>query len=89
MANTPNYEQIAGQIRAFLLERYLFGFDEKALTDDISFLEHGILDSLGVLELIDFIDSTFGIAVADEEILPENLDSVGAVSRYILGKSSV
>ena len=77
---------IQSQIRRYILENFLFTDDEARLRDDASFLEEGIVDSTGVLELVMFVEETFGIEVADEEILPENFDSVERLTRYVEAK---
>ena len=74
-------------IRRYVLENFLFTEDESQLRDDASFLEEGIVDSTGVLELVMFVEETFGIEVPDEDILPDNLDSVEKLARYVNGKS--
>lgn len=74
------------RIRDFILETFLFTNDEAALADDESLLEKGIIDSTGVLELVTFLESEFGITVEDEELLPDNLDSVNRVGAYVIGK---
>ena len=53
------------------------------------FVENGIIDSAGVLELINFLENTFGITIEDKEIVPENLDSIGRVAAYIQDKLDV
>jgi acyl carrier protein len=65
-------------VRANILENFLFT-DDGRLQSDASFLEEGIVDSTGVLELVMFVEETFGITVEDEEILPENFDTVSAL----------
>ncbi len=77
---------IQSQIRRYILANFLFTDDETRLRDDASFLEEGIVDSTGVLELVMFVEETFGIEVADEEILPENFDSVERLTRYVEAK---
>ncbi len=77
---------IKASIRRYILENFLFTDDEARLRDDASFLEEGIVDSTGVLELVMFVEETFGIEVADEEILPENFDSVERLIRYVEAK---
>ncbi|MBI4720796.1 MAG: acyl carrier protein [Chitinivibrionia bacterium] len=72
----------ASTIRQFIVENFVFE-DGGSLAEDTSFLESGIMDSTGVLELVSFIEETFAIAVADEDLVPENLDSIGRVTRYI------
>lgn len=73
-------------IRHYILENFLFTDEEDRLQNDASFLEEGIVDSTGVLELVMFVEETFGISVEDEEILPENFDSVTRLARYVARK---
>ena len=71
------------QIRLFIAENFLFnpnGFD---LSDDASFLDEGVVDSTGTLELVMFVEETFGISVGDNEIEPDNFDSVNKLAAYI------
>ncbi len=63
--------------------------DPAQVNDSVSFLETGIVDSTGVLEIIGFLQSEFGVTVEDDEILPENLDSVERVAAYIARKKGV
>jgi acyl carrier protein len=70
------------KIRAFVMENFLFGNDQD-LNDDTSFLDEGIIDSTGILELVSFLEEEFGISLEDEEILPENLDSIKNVVAYL------
>jgi len=73
-------------IRQFVIDNFLFGQDADTLKNDESFLESEIIDSTGVLELVSFIEATFGIEVHDDEMLPENLDSIRAISNYVSRK---
>ena len=70
-------------IRGYVLDNFLFTDDQTALEDSASFLEEGIIDSTGVLELVMFVEEEFQISVDDEEIIPENFDSVLGLVRYI------
>ena len=79
-------EQITQSIRKFLFENYLFGYNENELSNNTSFLEFGVLDSMGIFELIGFIENEFDIEISYSEILPENLDSVNCVSSFIYKK---
>ena len=72
-------------IRNFIIENFLFG-DDNGLENEISFQENGVVDSTGILELIQFLEETFDIMVEDEEITPENLDSIANVSKYLKSK---
>lgn len=74
-------------IRKFVIDNYLFG-EEAKLGDEDSFMETGIIDSTGILELVRFLESTYGIKVADEELIPDNLDSVNKIVSFIHAKQS-
>ena len=76
------------EIRKFIFENFLFDADESALGNDDSFLEQGIIDSTGVLELVEWLEETFAFSVDDEELIPENLDSVNLLVAYIAGKKA-
>jgi acyl carrier protein len=76
------------KIRAFIFSNFLFDTDESALDNDASFLEQGIIDSTGVLELVEWLEETFSIKVEDEELIPENLDSVNRLGQFIVRKTS-
>jgi acyl carrier protein len=73
---------VKSKIRAFVVENYLFG-DDDGLEESTSFLDTGIVDSTGILELINFISEEFRIFVEDEELVPENLDSINNVTAFI------
>jgi acyl carrier protein len=75
------------QVRDFLLSNFYIA-DANSLEVDASLLDQGIIDSTGVLEVIGFIEETFGITVEDSELLPENLDSVEGIARFVLLKKS-
>jgi acyl carrier protein len=80
--------QISVEIKQFILRNFLFTEDTSALMDDASLMEKGIVDSTGVLELVGHIEETYGIKVADTEMLPENLDSVNDIVAFIARKRS-
>ena len=69
-------------IREFIVENFFFG-SANGLNDDTSFLDDGIIDSTGVLELVTFIEENFKIRVDDEELIPENLDSIDNIAGYL------
>ncbi len=70
------------KIKTFIVENFLFG-SEDGLKDETSFLEEGIIDSTGILELVTFLEEEFSIAVEDEELVPENLDSINNVTAFL------
>ena len=75
-------------IRAYIAENILFSDNGYAYADDTSFLEEGIVDSMGIMELVMLVDEGFGITVEDEEVIPDNFDSVSKLAAYIRRKSS-
>ncbi len=74
-------------VRQFITDNFLYGEGGDQLADDASFLEEGIIDSTGVLELITFLEDEFRLEIDDMELVPENLDSVNNVAGFILSKS--
>lgn len=78
--------QVAVDLREFISTAYLFGDESRMPDDNASLLETGILDSTGVLELIEFLEEKYQIAVTDTETVPENLGSVANLTRYIVAK---
>jgi len=78
-------KNIQKTFRNFIIENFLFEEDHN-LKEDTSFLENGIIDSTGVLELVMFIEETYGISVEDDEIVPENLDSISKIAEYVQRK---
>ncbi|HZY68177.1 MAG TPA: acyl carrier protein [Devosia sp.] len=80
-------DTIKNSIRTFIIDSFLFGDTSQVITDDMSLIDNNLVDSTGVLELVFFLESTFGIAVGDAEMIPENLDSVGAMAAFVHSKS--
>lgn len=76
-------ETIKDKVRAFVIENFLFGDTSYDLADTASLIENDIIDSTGVLELVAFIEDHYGIAMADADIVPANLDSVARISAFI------
>ena len=74
-------------LRQFIRDNFLFGLPGESFSDDDSLLEKRIIDSTGVLELIAFLDENFGVKVQDDELLPENLDTINRLVRFIEKKS--
>lgn len=77
---------VAGLIRDYIARNLLFSDADFEYTDDVSFLEEGIIDSLGVIELVSFIEKQFGVRVADHELVPDNFDSVNKLVGFVGGK---
>jgi acyl carrier protein len=75
------------KIRAFVVDNFLLG-DGSNLKDDTSFLEEHIIDSTGILQIISFLEEEFTIKINDDEILPENLDSLNNITAFLNRKLS-
>ena len=73
--------EIERDVRAFIADNFIL--DADALAADASLTQSGVLDSMGVLELIMFLEERFGLSVPDDEALPENLDSIERITRYV------
>lgn len=81
--------QVAEQLREFILTSYLFGDSERMPADSDSLMQTGVLDSTGVLELIEFLESEYAISVEDHETVPANLDSLSGLVRFVTSKRTV
>ncbi|MGH9158488.1 MAG: acyl carrier protein [Vicinamibacteraceae bacterium] len=74
------------ELRSFIVENFLFGQEEGLLSSDDSFIENGIIDSTGVLELVGFLETRYGITVDDDELVPANLDTLNRLSAFVRRK---
>lgn len=81
-------ERLIQDLRAFIVENFLFGDDSApfAFSDDDSFQERGIVDSTGILELVCHIQEKYAIDIADDELVPDNLDSLTKVAQFVQRK---
>lgn len=80
-------QDVTQAVHEFIVSNFLYG-QERELHDDDSFMGEGIIDSTGVLQLVAFIEETFGVVVEDDELVPENLDSMRNVTAYVHRKLS-
>jgi acyl carrier protein len=80
----PGLEQ---EIRQFIIDNFLFGEDDGKLCGDDSFLDQGLIDSTGALELVALLEGKYGIKIKDDELDPENLDSINKLARFIARKT--
>jgi acyl carrier protein len=71
------------EIRAFIIENFLFGDEGYVLSDEMSLIDNDLVDSTGILELVSFLEERFGIAMADADIVPANLDSLIRISSFV------
>ncbi len=79
-------DSIERELRTFIVENFLFG-EERPLASDDSFLESGMIDSTGMLSLISFLEERYGFSIETEELVPENLDSINRLLRFIERKT--
>lgn len=81
--------QIQAELTEFIVTNYLFGDVARTPLDDDGLVEEGIIDSTGVLELIEFLESHFRIEVTAAETVPRNLGSISSLTRFVISKQSV
>jgi acyl carrier protein len=86
MTNSPNNAQIEPPIRDFIATNLLYSKDGFNYTDDASLLREGIIDSLGVVELVEFLQTRFGVKVEQQEVRPDNFDSVAKLAAFVRRK---
>ena len=79
-------EQFKESVKKFILDNFLFESDVNAVGYDDSFLEKGIIDSTGVMELVSFIEEEFKVSVDDDELIPENLDTINRLASFVKSK---
>ena len=84
----PTPSEIKDKVRGFILESYMAGLDPAQLKDDVSLERAHIVDSARVLELILFLEETFGFEVTNDEATPDNFDTVDAIVKYVGEKSA-
>jgi acyl carrier protein len=87
--STPSADSIRTALREYILSNFLFTDDPAALADDDSFQETRVIDSMGMIQVIQFIEGEYQIKVLDAEMVPDKLDSVTRLTRYILGKKGL
>ena len=78
---------VSDRVRDFITDTFLFGEEDERFTDTASFLETGIIDSTGLLELIAFVEDEFSFRIEEHEMTPSNLDSVANISAFVLRKT--
>ena len=89
MIDTSNNVQVEPPIREFIAKNLLYSEEGFNYADDASLLREGIIDSLGVVELVTFLQTHFGLKVDQNEVRPENFDSVARLAAYVRRKQSV
>lgn len=80
---------LANDIRAFIVDNFLFGDTSQDLGDDVSLIEAGIVDSTGILELVGHVETTYNVTVRDADIVPANFDSIGRIAAFVAARAGV
>jgi acyl carrier protein len=83
-----DHSSVAPELREFLARNFLFTDQGLSCGDDASLLAEGVIDSLGIIEVVAFVEKRFAIKVADQELLPDNFDSVNKLTAFITRKLS-
>lgn len=78
---------VSARLRSYIEENFLYMRPNFALGDEDSLLSKGVIDSMGVIEVITFLQDEFGIAIEDDEVTEQNLGSIGAITRYVVAKA--
>ena len=81
--------EVREQIRDYIIENFLFGDAEPLTGDEISLLDNGIIDSVGVMELVAYLESDHGLTIEDADLVPDNLDSVANMVGFVERKRAV
>jgi len=80
---------IQQELRRFVVDNFLYGEEPSRFSDEDSFLEMGLIDSMGILSLVGFVQERFALDVEDAELIPENWDSIDRIARFIQTKQAV
>ena len=77
----------SADIRAFIIENFLFGDTSHDLGDDVSLIESDLVDSTGILELVAFVETTYNVTVRDADIVPANFDTIGRIASFVASRA--
>jgi acyl carrier protein len=81
--------QIEQELREFVIDTFLFGKEDTKLSNDDSFVEMGVIDSMGIMNLVSFVETRYGVEVANADLVPEVWDSVSRIARFVTSKGAV
>jgi acyl carrier protein len=79
---------VTSEVRSYIIDRFLFGQNGDKLANSDSFMEQRLVDSTGILEVVMFIEERYGISVVDEDLVPENLDSIERIAAFVARKQA-
>jgi acyl carrier protein len=80
--------EVGNRLRTFIVEELQYEGDPSELTDDYPLLERGVIDSVGIFRLVSFIETEYGVEIADEELVPQHFGTLGGLSRLVESKLS-
>ncbi|MBX3210630.1 MAG: acyl carrier protein [Labilithrix sp.] len=83
-----NDVEVQGQIGKFIVENFLFGDASAAPSADQQLVQSGLVDSTGILEIVSFLEESFGIQTADEELAAENFGSIASIAKFVVNKKN-
>jgi acyl carrier protein len=86
MEMTRTATDVTTEVRAYIVDRFLFGQNADQLQNSDSFMEQRLVDSTGILEVVMFLEERYGISVGDEDLVPENLDSIDRIAAFVARK---
>lgn len=78
--------EIIAELEKFILSELAFNKDQRSIASDEDILSMGVVDSMGIIRLVAFIEEKFGITVKDEDIVPENFQNIDSINNYIVSK---
>ncbi len=78
--------EVRSKLRDFIVDTFLFGDGAEELSDEDSLLERGVIDSTGVLEVTAFLEDDLGVKVGDEDLVPDNFDSIAKLTAFVMTK---
>lgn len=76
-------QEVAQEVRGFVVDNFLFGEGEAKFSNEDSFLDNGLIDSMGILTLVEFVKQKYAISIEDEDLVPDNWDSVHRIASFV------
>jgi len=80
-------QEVLNRVREFVRQNFLYASPDAQLADSDQLLEAGVVDSMGVIEMLEFIQHEFGVTVPDEDVTEANLGSMSAIAAYVVARS--
>lgn len=84
----PSQSEVVSRVRAYLAENFLYMRPDLQLDDDDRLLERGVIDSMGVMEVVSFLEDAFGVVVGEDDLTEDNLGTVNAIAAFVVRHAS-